>query len=184
MELLDLPAELIPRYALNLNLGEIFHLCSVNKEFNQEICANEHFWKMKFIHDYHLAPNYTGSWRKLYQNYNSVWSFGYNRDGQLGLGDQRDRLTPTLIPQPKAELRSDFSRPPAGKTKAISAGFNRTVLIDLEDNVWSFGYDLDGQLRLGDDQDRTIPTLIPQLKAKAISDGRDHTVLIATLINS
>ena len=43
MELLDLPVELISQYALKLNLGEIFHLCRVNKKFNQEICSNEHF---------------------------------------------------------------------------------------------------------------------------------------------
>ena len=105
MELLDLPEELIPRYALTLNLGQIFNLCHVNKKFNQEICSNEHFWKIKFTHDYGFEPKYTGSWLKLYQNYNSLWTFGFNRDGQLGLGDRISRTRPEQILGSKADLR-------------------------------------------------------------------------------
>ena len=48
--------------------------------------------------------------------------------------------------------------------------------------VWSFGYNNYGQLGLADRVSRLVPTRIPNIKAKAISSGRDHTLLIATLV--
>ncbi len=32
----------------------------------------------------------------------SLWAWGYNNHGQLGLGDTTDRLSPTLVPFPTA----------------------------------------------------------------------------------
>lgn len=74
MELLDLPSELILRYALELNLGEINHLCRVSREFNKQICTNEHFWRMKFIRDFGDEPGYAGSWRIFYLEYHFLRS--------------------------------------------------------------------------------------------------------------
>ena len=96
----------------------------------------------------------------------TVWSFGENVFSQLGLGDQRDRSSPTQIPNLKA--------------KQVSAGAYHTVVIDLDDSapVWTFGWNNYGQLGLGNDVGRSRPTLIPNLKAKQVSAGRDHTVVI------
>lgn len=56
---------------------------------------------------------------------NSVWAFGRNTDGELGLGDIRERLIPTPLSNIKA--------------KAVSCGKGHTMIIDLNDNVWAFG---------------------------------------------
>ena len=114
----------------------------------------------------------------------NVWSFGHNDYGQLGLGDQDRRTRPEQILGSKADLRSDFSRPSVGKAKAISVGDFHTVVIDLEDNVWTFGRNHSGQLGLGDQEDRSRPEQIIGLKAKAISAGGVRTIVIATLISS
>jgi alpha-tubulin suppressor-like RCC1 family protein len=58
-----------------------------------------------------------------------------------------NRLIPTKIP--------DF------KVKSISAGLFHTVAIDLNNNVWVFGYNGDGQLGLGDRKKRVNRTKIP-----------------------
>ena len=151
---------------------------------------------MKFTHDYHFTPNYPGSWLKLYQNYNSLWGFGSNTSGQLGLGDQEDKLSPEQISGSKAELSSDFSRPLVGKARAISTGGYHTVVIDLDDNVWTCGSDKYGQLGLEDQGERLRLEQIPGSKAdlrsdfsrplvgkaKAISAGGSHTVIIATRV--
>jgi alpha-tubulin suppressor-like RCC1 family protein len=48
----------------------------------------------------------------------------------------------------------------------------------MESNVWSFGSNTYGQLGFGDFQNRHIPTQIPNTKAKQVSVGKEHTVLI------
>ena len=51
-------------------------------------------------------------------------------------------------------------------------------MIDLEDNIWSFGGGSYGQLGLGDQVDRFKPTQIANLKAKFVACGWDHTMII------
>jgi alpha-tubulin suppressor-like RCC1 family protein len=101
---------------------------------------------------------------------NNIWTFGNNDSGQLGLGDYTTRYIPTQI--------SNF------KAKQVSAGNYCTLLIDMEDNIWSFGNNQFGILGLGLDTylKINIPTQIPKFKAKQVSAGRDHTMMIATLV--
>jgi alpha-tubulin suppressor-like RCC1 family protein len=53
-------------------------------------------------------------------------------------------------------------------------GLFHTVIIDLNDNVWIFGYNHFGQLGL-DDNERISE---PKLKAKQICTGDRHTIVI------
>ena len=64
------------------------------------------------------------------------------------------------------------------KAKQISADVNSTIIIDLDNNVWGFGSNKDGQLGLGDNQDRSIPTQVPNFKAQQVSVGNYHSVAI------
>jgi len=57
--------------------------------------------------------------------------------------------------------------------------------IDLEDNVWVFGYNNYGQLGLGDSagedddtQERHVPVQIPNIKAKKVIAGDNHSAII------
>ena len=59
---------------------------------------------------------------------------------------REDRNIPTQIPNIKA--------------KVVSCGNYHTMIIDLNNNVWAFGYNDYGQLGLGDNQNRNIPTQI------------------------
>ena len=47
-----------------------------------------------------------------------------------------------------------------------------------KNTVWTFGRNINGVLRLGDDVYMTIPTKIPNLYAKSVSCGTEHTVII------
>jgi alpha-tubulin suppressor-like RCC1 family protein len=78
--------------------------------------------------------------------------FGYCQFGKLGLGDNQNRNIPTQI--------LNF------KVKQQAAGANHTVIIYLENNIWTFGYNEYGQLGLGDNKNINKPTQILNLKAK------------------
>lgn len=99
----------------------------------------------------------------------NVWAFGYNNNGQLGLGNQMIHFSPTqVLPITGQNL----------KAKAISCGKSHTILIDLNNNVWAFGGNDMGQLGLGDTQDRHVPTQIPNINAQSVSCGYKHTIIV------
>ncbi len=101
---------------------------------------------------------------------NNVWAFGFNYHGELGLGDNTNSRyisKPTKINDIKA--------------KSISCGHSHTLLIDMNNNVWSFGSNSNGQLGLGNsgyDTNKNEPTKINGIKAKFVSCGSSHTLVI------
>lgn len=146
---------------------------------------------------------------------NDIWTFGYNMNGELGLGDYKNRDVPTKIQRLKAKQvsaggkhtmfidlanyvwafgsnrygqlgindelnrRRDIPRQIMFlKAKQVSAGGYHTLLIDLDDNVWAFGNNDEGQLGLGDNERRYSPVQIPNLKAKQVSAGTKHSIVI------
>jgi alpha-tubulin suppressor-like RCC1 family protein len=78
-----------------------------------------------------------------------VFSFGGNMCGHLGLGDEKNRNQPTII-----------KNIGIGRIAAISAGVCHSLIANSEGQVFSFGSNLSGQLGLGDNKNRSIPTLI------------------------
>lgn len=48
----------------------------------------------------------------------------------------------------------------------------------VEHNLWAWGRNGSGQLGLGDNEHRNIPIQIPNLKAKQIAAGANHTLII------
>jgi alpha-tubulin suppressor-like RCC1 family protein len=52
----------------------------------------------------------------------NLWMFGYNEEGQLGLGDKINRSTPTKIH--------------GLKVRSVAGGTFHTIAIDLNSNVW------------------------------------------------
>jgi alpha-tubulin suppressor-like RCC1 family protein len=75
-----------------------------------------------------------------------VWVFGYNRFGQLGLGDKRNRNTPVMIPNLENIVY-------------VSCGSSHSICLDAWGRVWRFGSNENYQLGLNDDINRTFPTL-------------------------
>ncbi|MDZ7815310.1 MAG: hypothetical protein U5N86_04665 [Planctomycetota bacterium] len=79
----------------------------------------------------------------------SVYAWGRNDDGQLGLGDEVDRDTPTLV-----GALSDKD------VISLTAGTDHSFALCSDGSVYAWGYNGQGQLGLGDNVDRDIPTLV------------------------
>jgi alpha-tubulin suppressor-like RCC1 family protein len=67
-----------------------------------------------------------------------LWMWGSNCWHQLGLGDKKNRMTPTLIPI-------------AGSVKQVATGAFHTTVLTTSGAVWSMGVSMYGSLGLGDD---------------------------------
>lgn len=88
----------------------------------------------------------------------SVWGFGSNKYGQLGIGSSDEKkVKPSTLPFWKDK-----------KVKQISCGSWHTVVTLQNGECYSFGRGEDGQLGLGDKNNRDTPTLINGLKDKKV----------------
>jgi len=85
----------------------------------------------------------------------TVWSWGLNDAGQLGLGDSTfaNRTTPSLI-------TSDNNWNAFTNVSAISAGNTHNVALKIDGTIWSWGNNGIGQLGLGDTNSADVPTQI------------------------
>jgi alpha-tubulin suppressor-like RCC1 family protein len=75
-----------------------------------------------------------------------VYGFGYNSQGQLGLGTKAHQYTPALITLPQGK-----------KAKAIAAGGNHTLILSTDNHLYACGENDKGQLGL--EEYREHPTL-------------------------
>jgi len=76
---------------------------------------------------------------------NTMWTCGSNGYGQLGLNDNSitDQSIPTQIPLP------------AGITPiSIACGSNHTVFLSNDGTIWGFGYNMNGELGMGDNNNQ------------------------------
>ena len=167
-----LPEELLQSILLKMNYDNIQKICLISNDFIN-VCRLDTFWRAKFIHDYGFNPptiGLTQSLKEIYLNQNNILSFGNNDMGQLGLNNI-NKYESTKIQINNLDIKAKF----------VSCGGYHTVLIDMDNNIWSFGHNFYGQLGLGYDGDNTnrnIPTKINGIKAKYVSCGFRYTVLI------
>ena len=86
-------------------------------------------------------------------------AFGRNDEGQLGVGDTENRLVPTLL---RGELENK-------SVVQVAAGCTHTVFVTGDGLVFAWGHNVDGQLGIGDTENRLVPTLVTgQLQGKQI----------------
>lgn len=76
----------------------------------------------------------------------SLWAWGRNSSGQLGLGDTTSRAQPTELV--------------AGTWTMLAAGWSHVCGVKLDGSLWCWGANLNGQLGLGDVTDRAAPTRV------------------------
>ncbi|KAL1441409.1 hypothetical protein MTO96_001049 [Rhipicephalus appendiculatus] len=101
----------------------------------------------------------------------TVFVWGRNSCGQLGLSDQRDRLHPTVL----KPLRSQ-------RIKHVCCGENHTAALTADGGVFTFGAGTYGQLGHGVKVNEAVPRRVVELMGTAISQlscGRCHTVAYA-----
>ena len=97
-----------------------------------------------------------------------IYSFGSNGEGQLGLGDNNNKNVPTLV----SKLYN--------KVIQIAAGFRHSLCLTSDGHIYSFGYNRDGQLGLGDYDNRNVPILIPNINnIIQISTGVDSSLALS-----
>ena len=101
-------------------------------------------------------------------NDGKVHSFGYNGEGQLGLGHNDVVSFPTPIPNlPKINM--------------ISCGGRFAVCVDEEGFIWTFGKNEYGQLGIGNTTDFNVPQKIPDIPpVLSVSCGCSFTLIITT----
>ena len=89
----------------------------------------------------------------------TVWCWGRNDDGQLGLGDTIDRTTPQAVGGLNDVLQ-------------IVAGSKHTCALTASGEVACWGANYSGQLGLGDTTNRTMPQAIDSLSGGLADRGR------------
>ena len=100
------------------------------------------------------------------KNDGTVWSWGNNTYGELGLGNTSIAKIPTKI----NSLSNIID---------ISAGNENGYALKSDGTVYAWGHNDLGQLGVGDNSDRSTPTIIPNLtNVKAISAGDYHTLFL------
>jgi alpha-tubulin suppressor-like RCC1 family protein len=77
----------------------------------------------------------------------TLWCWGGNQYGQLGLGDTDDRHSPTQV-----GVDADWA--------VVDAGAYQTCGIRVDSTLWCWGRNDHGQLGLGDTEDRRVPTQV------------------------
>jgi alpha-tubulin suppressor-like RCC1 family protein/fibronectin type 3 domain-containing protein len=96
----------------------------------------------------------------------TVWSWGDNREGQLGIGTIENQTLPVQVPG-------------ISEIVDISAGLNHSVAVAADGTVWSWGSNKYGQLGDGTQIDQLLPKEIGALYDMAfVSAGIYHTIAL------
>jgi len=105
-----------------------------------------------------------------------VWSFGWNREGQLGLGGKDANFHPMLR-----------KIPGLSRIVAVAAGIEFSVALDSAGEVWTWGSDFLGALGNGNfDPNEAVPSIYgnPRIYNTFFSDPRPRRALSAKKIVS
>jgi alpha-tubulin suppressor-like RCC1 family protein len=102
----------------------------------------------------------------------SLFCWGGNGSGNLGLGDRELRQAPAVLAAPRA----------GGGWAAVSLDTFHACAVSLAGDLYCWGRNIEGQLGTGDLDDRLEPTLIGQGDARYVSAvvGRFSTCAVTT----
>ena len=98
----------------------------------------------------------------------SLWSWGNNGSGQLGLGDTTNRSSPVQV-----GALTGWSKISAGG----GPGGGHSLAIKNDGSLWAWGYNYAGQLGLGDRTNRSSPVQVGALTDWSKIDGGDACTL-------
>nr|QEM23329.1 UV resistance locus 8 [Colobanthus quitensis] len=96
----------------------------------------------------------SGGWRHTMAvtSDGKLYGWGWNKFGQVGVGDNVDRCSPVQVVFPHDQ-----------KVVQICCGWRHTLAVTEKNNVFSWGRGTNGQLGHGDSADRNLPTIIDAL---------------------
>ncbi|RMH02497.1 MAG: hypothetical protein D6706_00005, partial [Chloroflexi bacterium] len=90
----------------------------------------------------------------------SVYTWGWNRYGQLGDGSWAQRNTPVRVLTGEYNGTTYLGDDPANKVTAITAGYYHTIALDQNGSVYTWGWNNNGQLGDGSNSDRNTPVRV------------------------
>jgi alpha-tubulin suppressor-like RCC1 family protein len=106
------------------------------------------------------------------KNQNAM-AWGFNVYGQLGDGTTINRSSPVPICLPECEWS------PLGHRSSQPGGLH-TLATTTDGRVWSWGWNVVGQLGDGTKNDRSLPKqVLPELWANEVSAGFIHSMLVS-----
>ena len=98
----------------------------------------------------------------------TLWAWGYNNYGQLGLGDVTNRSSPVQV----GALTTWSS---------VAGGQLHTTALKTDGTLWTWGYNPYGQLGLGDTVNRSSPVQVGALTTwSSVAAGLLHTTALKT----
>lgn len=102
----------------------------------------------------------SGGWRHTMAltDDGKLYGWGWNKFGQVGVGDNIDHCLPQLVQFPNNE-----------KVVQIACGWRHTLAVTERQNVFSWGRGTNGQLGHGESADRNVPKIIEALSADGSS---------------
>lgn len=86
------------------------------------------------------------------KNNGTLWAWGRNEDGQLGIGNYANKDAPTQV-----GTATDWAN--------VSAGSAHTIAIKQDGSIWAWGNNGDGQLGIGNTVSKNVPTRIGTLNS-------------------
>ncbi|MEK7310091.1 MAG: fibronectin type III domain-containing protein [Planctomycetota bacterium] len=96
----------------------------------------------------------------------TLWSWGDNYNGQLGLGDNNNRNLPTQVGYDT-------------NWQSIAAGYDYTMAVKSDGSLWAWGYNYAGQLGLGGTANYYSPTRVGiDNNWQSVTCGYSHTLAI------
>jgi alpha-tubulin suppressor-like RCC1 family protein len=146
------------------NNGQLGVNDTINRSTPVQVFGNATNWKQVSCGNDHIGAIKTDG---------TLWTFGRNSVGQLGVNDTTNRLTPI----PTSTGGTNW--------KQVSCGYNFTSAIKTDGTLWSWGWNAYGQLGVNDSGgtlNRTTPvtTFAGGTNWKQISCGYSHTSAIKT----
>jgi alpha-tubulin suppressor-like RCC1 family protein len=100
------------------------------------------------------------------QSNGTLWTWGYNYYGQLGDGSTDDKNMPTQI----AITTTNWTD--------IAGGAWHTLALKDDGGLWTWGYNLAGQLGDGTNTDKYTPTHIDGTNWSMIKAGKEHSIAL------
>ncbi len=124
-----------------------------------------------------------GFYTIILKNDDTVWAVGRNNSGQLGDNTTDDKLFPVQV--------MTSTGAPMNNVAQISAGFEHSMILKKNGELWAFGLNDTGQLGDGTTTNRKTPVQVMEkppgggapramTEVAQVSAGREHTMIVKT----